>query len=391
MLATTAQPSLTQIEELDTTHLTDLADRFAHEASLIEDSFIMAHKQLLAARWEGQAGDAALRHTDTARVTAQTHAESLRNASEVARRGGADLRAAQQKLLSMVTDARRDGFAVTDDLTVSAYIPGRPTADAMMLQPHANELAADIRAQATALLAIDRDIATALDAATAEFHGNHGEMTAQPAGFMEGSFPGYKDGPLLQPPLSPSRKAAVDYAERWADDHNPDYKTYGQDCTNFASQVLRAGGLQDQGDGWDDWHHGDPDDWYYDRDTWNPKNTESTTWDNAAANHDFMTQSGRGHTAATVSTQTVGQLDPLAPSKAGLLPGDLIYYRDTEGKIDHVAVYVGQAHAPDGSLMDVVDQHSGADNYRKSWIPVDPAFIGGPAQAEFVHVTYPGE
>ena len=41
--------------------------------------------------------------------------------------------------------------------------------------------------------------------------------------------------------------------------------------------------------------------------------------------------------------------------------------------------------------MDVVDQHSGADNYQKSWSPVDPAFIDGPAQAEFVHVTYPGE
>ncbi|WEV31852.1 hypothetical protein [Mycolicibacterium fortuitum] len=67
----------------------------------------------------------------------------------------------------------------------------------------------------------------------------------------------------------------------------------------------------------------------------------------------------------------------------------------TSQEVNRLANLQGQhgypAHAPDGSLMDVVDQHSGADNYQKSWIPVDPAFIGGPAQAEFVHVTYPGE
>ncbi|MDR3051381.1 MAG: amidase domain-containing protein [Oscillospiraceae bacterium] len=42
------------------------------------------------------------------------------------------------------------------------------------------------------------------------------------------------------------RQAAVAYARQWAYRRNPvylDFENLGGDCTNFASQVLRAGGL----------------------------------------------------------------------------------------------------------------------------------------------------
>ncbi|MCL1951115.1 MAG: amidase domain-containing protein [Turicibacter sp.] len=42
------------------------------------------------------------------------------------------------------------------------------------------------------------------------------------------------------------REAAVAYARRWALARNPiwkDYEKYGGNCTNFASQVLHAGGM----------------------------------------------------------------------------------------------------------------------------------------------------
>lgn len=45
--------------------------------------------------------------------------------------------------------------------------------------------------------------------------------------------------------LQYDREAAVAYAHRWAFDRNPDFYNYdgiGGDCTNFASQVLLAGG-----------------------------------------------------------------------------------------------------------------------------------------------------
>lgn len=83
---------------------------------------------------------------------------------------------------------------------------------------------------------------------------------------------GYKTGPGGGPPLSEARRRAVEYADKWAggpDDphkHNPDYADFGGgggDCTNFASQVMRAGGFKDVGNGLDDWHRGDINDWYY--------------------------------------------------------------------------------------------------------------------------------
>lgn len=39
-----------------------------------------------------------------------------------------------------------------------------------------------------------------------------------------------------------SRLEAVRYAERWWDDYNPQYKKFEDNCTNFVSQCLHAGG-----------------------------------------------------------------------------------------------------------------------------------------------------
>lgn len=56
-------------------------------------------------------------------------------------------------------------------------------------------------------------------------------------------------------------RAMADYAIRWANGYNPDYPQYGNDCTNFVSQALLAGGWKIEGanslqiwstDKWDD-------------------------------------------------------------------------------------------------------------------------------------------
>lgn len=54
------------------------------------------------------------------------------------------------------------------------------------------------------------------------------------------------------------------------------------------------------------------------------------------------------------------------------------------------------SHAPsvleNGHLVDVVDQHAlGSNNFRNDWMPDTSGFYGGQAQAEFVHLRYPGE
>lgn len=39
-----------------------------------------------------------------------------------------------------------------------------------------------------------------------------------------------------------NRTAAINYADTYATSYNPDYKTFGADCTNYTSQCLKNGG-----------------------------------------------------------------------------------------------------------------------------------------------------
>ncbi|CAM3445311.1 C40 family peptidase [Mycobacterium frederiksbergense] len=91
-----------------------------------------------------------------------------------------------------------------------------------------------------------------------------------------------------------------------------------------------------------------------------------------------------------VPTPSSNGLDPLAPSKAGLLPGDLIYYKDADGGINHVAVYAGQ-QTINGVPTDVINQHSGGVKLHDDWMPNSAEYTHAPAQVEFVHLRYPGE
>ncbi|MFF2879149.1 amidase domain-containing protein [Gottfriedia sp. NPDC057991] len=48
---------------------------------------------------------------------------------------------------------------------------------------------------------------------------------------------------LVTPTITYSRSAAISYADYWAKGSNPAYRDFGDtDCTNFASQVVKAGG-----------------------------------------------------------------------------------------------------------------------------------------------------
>ncbi|WP_078429087.1 amidase domain-containing protein [Alkalihalobacterium alkalinitrilicum] len=55
------------------------------------------------------------------------------------------------------------------------------------------------------------------------------------------------------------RREAVRYAERWWNNYNPAYKKFGDNCTNFISQCLKAGGapmtgFPNRSNGW--WYQG---------------------------------------------------------------------------------------------------------------------------------------
>src|SRR5262249_10993608 len=45
-----------------------------------------------------------------------------------------------------------------------------------------------------------------------------------------------------EPPMPFNRELVVEYARKWALSENPNFYRYGDDCTNFVSQCLLAGG-----------------------------------------------------------------------------------------------------------------------------------------------------
>ncbi|MGU3650286.1 amidase domain-containing protein [Mycolicibacterium sp. A43C] len=350
--------------------------------------------------WSGAAKDAALRRVTSDLAVARRQAGVQREASVIAERGADDIQSARGEVLEAIQEAEAQGFRVSEDLSVSdtrAY--EAHTAGTRIIA--AVECSEDIRWRAEKLLQTDVLVGNQLDIKASElagilFDGEHSrsDATGDRIQLVDNEI---QLGPVddANPPLSESRRRALEYSEKWAEGFNPAYESLGGgdlDCTNFASQVMRAGGFDDVGNGIDDWRRGDSDDWYYQNDgAIFPGNTSSKTWTLAKEQHNFVTQhSGRGEIVGVVPTPSRDGLDPLAPSKAGLLPGDLIYYKDADGGINHVAVYAGQ-QTINGVPTDVINQHSGGIKLHGDWMPDSEEYTQAPAQVEFVHLRYPGE
>lgn len=213
------------------------------------------------------------------------------------------------------------------------------------------------------------------------------------------------------PPLSPNRQKAVAYAEKWAEGRNPQFptrlRTQGADCTNFASQVLLAGGFREEvppigGDVGSIryWSH------YTLRKipsaTYGPpmevaeRKFPTRSWNNADALYHRLVDTNRAKVVGKVKGKEALKND-LAPSEHGLQPGDLIFYMNDEGKCHHVAVYVGTENG-----KDVVNQHSAKDEnhlLHDDWQPDFFEDLKGQDRLDamekgsvvFVHVYYPGE
>lgn len=164
-------PTLSQIEAWDVTHLHEAAEHWTTVADAWLQTFTGVREQLAASGWEGQARDAAVDRADGDLMQMRGAAWRLQDAATVARAGASDLTAAKQRVLSAVDDARAAGFEVREDLTVNAYVRGRPVAQAMALQPQANALTAEIRAAAAGLAELDQQVATKITSATAGVHG----------------------------------------------------------------------------------------------------------------------------------------------------------------------------------------------------------------------------
>lgn len=326
----------------------------------------------------------------------------LREAARIAESGGGDITLAHRAITSAIAEAEADGFRVGDDLSVtdprgslgSAAMSARWTAARLHSE--------NIHWHAGQLVRTDALVGKRLHAQAAEleairFDGEGNDGPVQAVEFRQSPAP---------TALPDARRRAIEYADRWARGANPEYKDFGggYDCANFVSQALQAGGFENDGSALGNMTGESSDEWYYDN-HWRAlprilleRKPQSATWSLAREHHNYFTQhSGLGEITSVVATPSRAGLDPLAASHAGLVPGDLIYYKNAEGEIDHVAMYVGTQMAWNPELgrevpTDVVDQHAnGSNNVRNDWMPDTVDYHGGLAQAEFVHLTYPGE
>lgn len=114
-----------------------------------------------------------------------------------------------------------------------------------------------------------------------------------------------------------NRQAAVDYANYWWDKYNPRFPSFQDDCTNFISQCLYAGGapmrgFSDRAQGW--WMIGTPERWSY---SWSV--SHSLRW--------YLETSKKGLIATRVYS-----IDKLEI-------GDVIFYDfQGDGRIDHSTI-----------------------------------------------------
>ncbi|WP_080874027.1 amidase domain-containing protein [Oceanobacillus timonensis] len=153
-------------------------------------------------------------------------------------------------------------------------------------------------------------------------------------------FPVFKQGNQKEPyrETEYNRLEAVKYAERWWNSFNPEYLRFEDDCTNYISQCLRAGG----GPMW-----GEPvreQGWWYGSDSW------SFSWSVAHSFRWYLSGSERGIRGIEVE------------SPEELNPGDVICYDfDGDGAWNHSTIVVRK----DVNNMPLVNAHT--DNSRNRY------------------------
>lgn len=135
------------------------------------------------------------------------------------------------------------------------------------------------------------------------------------------------------------RVKAVQYANMWWDGTNPEYQRFNDDCTNYISQCLRAGGAPMRG--MYDRTYG----WWYSGDNW------SYSWTVSNALYVYLTHSTIGLRAREVE------------SPEQLLLGDLIFYDfEGDGRYNHCTIVT----AKDDAGMPLVNAHT-TDSRQRYW------------------------
>ncbi|WP_261130258.1 amidase domain-containing protein [Bacillus sp. Marseille-Q3570] len=136
---------------------------------------------------------------------------------------------------------------------------------------------------------------------------------------------------MSMPRYQYNRLEAVKYAERWWNSHNPAYKLFENDCTNFISQCLHAGGAPMRG------YPNRSKGWWFRNNNWSYSWTVANTL--------------RWH----LSGSKQGLRGQELPSPEYLVPGDVICYDfNGDGRWQHNTIVV----AKDEQGMPLVNAHT---------------------------------
>jgi len=169
----TPLPTLSQIRNWDTEHLSHAADEWEAEAERWETAYEQNYQRLAATDWQGQGREAALERAGLDLVKVRGPAWQLREAATAARYGFAQQNGAKDWALDAVVDAEQAGFSPTEDLSVTDRQTGGSAATRAARQAEAQALAAQIRHRAALLVVSNQEVATKITAAA----GNIGEFS----------------------------------------------------------------------------------------------------------------------------------------------------------------------------------------------------------------------
>jgi hypothetical protein len=165
-------PTLSQIHNWDTEHLSQAADVWEAEAQRWENTYEQNYQRLADADWKGQGREAALERVGLDLVKVRGTAWQLREAATTARYGFTQQCGAKEWALDAVADAEEAGFSPQENLSVTDRQTSSSAAIQAARQAQAEALAAQIRHRAGLLVASNQEIATKITAAA----GNIGEF-----------------------------------------------------------------------------------------------------------------------------------------------------------------------------------------------------------------------
>jgi hypothetical protein len=156
-----------------------------------------------------------------------------------------------------------------------------------------------------------------------------------------------------------NRLEAVKYAERWWNSHNQVYKLFENDCTNFISQCLHAGGAPMRG------YPNRSKGWWFRSNNW------SYSWTVANTLRWYLSGSKQGLRGEEVRT----------PDQ--LIPGDVICYDfDGDGRWQHNTIVV----AKDDMGMPLVNAHTHNSRMRY-WDYTDSTAYTENIKYKFFHIV----